>query len=532
MSKRHITIVILLALCLCIAGSASAGKKKKRRHKHVQETTQPVTDSAAAAADTAARPLHETKREQRKREKEERRKKKKLEKEQRRKKVKKEAPVLRKTAPKPAPVVKKKLEVKYPVTRRHPVYRIEVLSPMYLDELVKDDRVTFKSKIPEKAVAGLNFFEGVMIAADSLKAAHINVDIYVHDITSAAEQPDTLVQKGLLDSADLIIGAVPSKDVAMLAAYAKRKQVNFISALSPADGGVHDNYFFTLLQPSLRSHCEWIGQDIAKKYPGRQVTLLCRTTQPADDNAAKYLMQDTAAKVSYQKVVCDTLPAAGALDALIDTALKQAGLAHFEKGSNYNYSEVSLLLSDGLTFLTENTETLQKGGMPARFVEAYTTAKTDFDNQHVLYGAAKGNATDGTNNKIAANNTLFTSTKLMLADAVTIFAEQPAIQKQFTLAAIQRMVTTNGVSGIHFVVRDSETKKPLDTAAISIVGQQQPFTVNKRGVLDIKLPKATYYFTVTIQGYTSFHGSVILDANVMRRTEVLATKAESASIAS
>ena len=213
----------------------------------------------------------------------------------------------------------------------------------------------------------------------------------------------------------------------------------------------------------------------------------------------------------------------------LDTALKQAGLAHFEKIASYNYGEVSLLLSDGLTFLTGNTAVLEKGGMPARFIEAYAAAKTAFDNQQALYGAAKGNATNGKNDKIAANNALYTSLTLMLADAATIFEEQPEIQKQFTLVAIERLITTDGVSGIHFLVRNSETKQPLETAAISIVGQQKPFPVNKRGALEIKLPKATYYFSVTVPGYPMYNGQVVLDANVMRRAEVLVTKTESST---
>ncbi len=213
-------------------------------------------------------------------------------------------------------------------------------------------------------------------------------------------------------------------------------------------------------------------------------------------------------------------------------ALKQAGIAHYDKAAAPNYSEASLLLSDGLSFINANIDELTKGGMPARFVSAYTEAKTAFDAQQALYGTAKGTSKDGTVDKVAANNTIYITTKYMLADGVNIFVDKPEIAAQFTKAAILRLITTDGISGIHFVVRDLETKMPLDTATINIVGVKGTFSVNKRGVYDIRLPKATYYFTVTVPDYPVYQGSVVLDANVMRRAEVLVKKADSATAVS
>jgi hypothetical protein len=187
---------------------------------------------------------------------------------------------------------------------------------MYLDELVKGE--TVRDKIPAKALPGISFYQGIMIASDSLKKAGFDMDVYIHDIGSASESVSELISKNKLDSTDLIIGAVPSKDVPAIAAYAKKKQVNFISALSPSDGDVTDNQFFTLLQPALKTHCEWIMRDVVNKFPGQRVTLLYRTSTEVDGNAYKYLTDSGIDNEHTWQLLCDKVPDKETLTPLFD----------------------------------------------------------------------------------------------------------------------------------------------------------------------------------------------------------------------
>jgi len=214
---------------------------------------------------------------------------------------------------------KRKQEVLYPTTKFKNSYRINVLLPLYLDELVKGESVTFKDKVPEKAVQGIAFYEGVKLAADSLKKAGFNLDIYINDVGSYSESPDNLINDRKFDSTDLIIGAVQQHDIPTLAAYAKKKKINFVSALSPNDGYVKNNQYFTMLQPSLRSHCEFIIDDMSKKYPGQKVALLYRTSSPNDENTGQYMLTDNYSEVEFKKLLCNTLPGKDALLSVFDT---------------------------------------------------------------------------------------------------------------------------------------------------------------------------------------------------------------------
>lgn len=336
MSKRKLlTFLLLTVLSFSVTDRAEAQFLKKifgkgKHHKNKAEAA--TTDTKAEETnpednrESTSAPK-ESKKERKKRLKKERKEQKdkelkeKKEKKEKEKQGKKKKGKKDKNAAQPAPaevsVVRKWSDLEYAPSQRKIHYRVDILAPLYLDELVKNGYVV--KDIPEKAIAGLNFYKGVQIAADSLKKAGFDVDIYIHDVASLLESTDMLISKNALDSADLIIGAVNAKDIPALAAYAKRKKVNFISALSGADGDVKDNQYFTVLTPTLRSHCEWINNTLETKLKGKKALLLYRATLPADDNAAKCLMGTAATATQYSLVLCNTLPKKEELAKFIDT---------------------------------------------------------------------------------------------------------------------------------------------------------------------------------------------------------------------
>lgn len=219
----------------------------------------------------------------------------------------------------PVPAAKKRQAIQYPDSKKKKRYRIAVVAPLYLDELVRGEAVTFKDRVPEKAAPGLGFYQGVKLAADSLRRAGAKLDIDVFDAGSYGESPEILIDHRKFDSADLIIGAVEQHDIPVLASFARKKRINFVSALINYDGWVKDNQYFSMLQPSLKSHCEFIIDDLSAKYPGQNVTLLYRTSSLADDNAALYILNDLYSDVVFRKLQCNTRPQREVLDEVFDT---------------------------------------------------------------------------------------------------------------------------------------------------------------------------------------------------------------------
>ncbi len=146
---------------------------------------------------------------------------------------------------------KPSLETTLPESSKKEIYRIDFLLPLYVDSLPNQLQVL--KNIPTTSQTGVNIYEGILMAIDSLeKAGIMYYDIYVHDIGNTPVQ--TWIDKGVLDSTDIIVGALYSADIPLVANFAKERKINFVSMLSPSDGDIRENPYFIISQPPLNVH--------------------------------------------------------------------------------------------------------------------------------------------------------------------------------------------------------------------------------------------------------------------------------------
>lgn len=213
---------------------------------------------------------------------------------------------------------KRRHEINYPASIKRDRYQIDILVPLYLDELVKDNKVTVKGKLPEKAQAGISFYEGIKLAVDTLATMNYKTDIYVHDISSNGARLEQLIQKDSLKHTDLIIGFVPANQVAALAKYAASKKVNFVSAFSPSDAAVKENPYFVLMNPTLQNNCEAIVKSVLKKRNKEAVVLYKRMGVPNDSSAYTFIREGNEIK-NLVEIDCTKMPDSVVLAGLLDS---------------------------------------------------------------------------------------------------------------------------------------------------------------------------------------------------------------------
>lgn len=156
-------------------------------------------------------------------------------------------------------------------------YRIALMIPLYLSEnkklnsevkrdsieeniIVQDDSLSSgilsDSSVIEKeykfyprSKSFLNFYEGVLLAVDSMKNAGMNVELYTFDTEQKKEVVDSLLNMEMFSSFDLIIGPVfpdLQKDVAN---FAKIHHIPFISPLSSAGNIEETNPYYFKVNP-------------------------------------------------------------------------------------------------------------------------------------------------------------------------------------------------------------------------------------------------------------------------------------------
>jgi hypothetical protein len=86
----------------------------------------------------------------------------------------------------------------------------------------------------------------------------------------------------------LIIGAVKDNELNLLADFAQSKQIPFISATYPNDGGITNNPYYIILNSTLKSHCEAIFSYLLQNQNNSKI-IHVRQTGSQEDRVAGYI---------------------------------------------------------------------------------------------------------------------------------------------------------------------------------------------------------------------------------------------------
>lgn len=166
-------------------------------------------------------------------------------------------------------------------------YKVAIFAPLYLDSAFNGKFYKYGKKMPRFVMPGLEFVQGAQIALDSLPVINGNINATIFDSKSYNPSLSTVLASTLLDSFNLIIGSVRDADFLQLADFAKAKKIPFISATYPNDGGVINNPYLAIANPTLRAHCEAIFSYILQTG-GNANIILARKTGAQEDKVEQY----------------------------------------------------------------------------------------------------------------------------------------------------------------------------------------------------------------------------------------------------
>jgi len=166
-------------------------------------------------------------------------------------------------------------------------YRVGIFSPLFLDSVFSDNGYKYGKNFPKFTQQGLDFVQGAQIALDSMPLPNGNIRATIYDSKAEAESIEWLIENHKLDTLDLVIGAVKDAEFTQLAAFAKKRNIPFISATLPNDGGVTSNPFLVIVNSTLRAHCENIYSYLLQNH-GSDKILLCRRKGSQEDKIAEY----------------------------------------------------------------------------------------------------------------------------------------------------------------------------------------------------------------------------------------------------
>lgn len=163
-------------------------------------------------------------------------------------------------------------------------HKIAVFAPLYLDsafDAMENYRYE-KNQFPTFINPGLEFYEGVQLALDSLKKEGIQLEVFVYDTKSSTETVAEQLEKPEMSDVELIIAHCSGSDVRIFAEAGLKKNIPVINPNFPSDAGIRGNPFFVMLNSTLKTQCEGIYRYVQKNYPTNPIIVYRRKGQAED----------------------------------------------------------------------------------------------------------------------------------------------------------------------------------------------------------------------------------------------------------
>jgi hypothetical protein len=277
-------------------------------------------------------------------------------------------------------------------------FKVGIFAPLYLDSVFSNSQLRNEKTIPRFIMPAVDFVQGAQIALDSLKLQYDRVDAYIYDTKSFYQPLPWLIQNKIIDSLDLIIGSVRDSDLKQLSDFSEKRNIPFISATFPNDGGVTGNPNLVIMNSTLKAHCEGIysyilqnhGTDkiIFIKKPGAQEDKVYSYFKTLNEQEGKPLINiqtiniDTNITPYFLKVRLDstnrTVIIAGSLD---EEFAKTVTDASFAIHKTYPIILMGMPNWDGFKIFTAKNAYKD---FPVRFTTPYYNSKTSLQSTFLI----------------------------------------------------------------------------------------------------------------------------------------------------
>jgi len=170
------------------------------------------------------------------------------------------------------------------ITNPNKIYRVAIFAPLYLDSVFTNSELRSYQTIPRFIIPAVEFAQGAHIALDTLSLNGKHAEVSIYDSKSFTQPIPWLIKYNKLNNVDLIIGSVKEPDYHELADFALLKNIPFVSATYPNDGGIIGNPFLLIVNSTLKAHCEGIFSYLLQKHGTDKIYIIKKKGDDRIDN--------------------------------------------------------------------------------------------------------------------------------------------------------------------------------------------------------------------------------------------------------
>jgi len=162
-------------------------------------------------------------------------------------------------------------------------HKIAIFAPLYLDSAFDDfNNYRYEKQFPKFINPGLEFYEGVQLALDTLAKEGAQLEVYIYDTRSEKEPLEQQLEKPEMNQIELILAYASPQETWSIANTARSKKIPYINVNLPNDANINGNPYFVMLNSTLQTHVDKIYRYIQKNYPLSPVIVFRKKGQMED----------------------------------------------------------------------------------------------------------------------------------------------------------------------------------------------------------------------------------------------------------
>ncbi|MCE5347801.1 MAG: LysM peptidoglycan-binding domain-containing protein [Bacteroidales bacterium] len=198
---------------------------------------------------------------------------------------------------------------------------VAVLLPFYLEENSSRSEIETSNSAQGKSVQNeilrgddwiyprsldfVEMYEGILIAADTLRSLGLDINIYPYDIKSDTVEITRLVKSGKLAKMDLIIGPVYSRNLTIVASYARNLNIPVVSPVPLINNSAlsgNPTLFMSISSPEVTQ--EALAKKVSKNYNNNFVFIHSDTTgtDPYIQRFKKQIINELSYKIQNDEI--------------------------------------------------------------------------------------------------------------------------------------------------------------------------------------------------------------------------------------
>ncbi|MBN1339986.1 MAG: LysM peptidoglycan-binding domain-containing protein [Bacteroidales bacterium] len=167
-----------------------------------------------------------------------------------------------------------------PCSRRHSeanrTFNVALMIPFFLEnyDSVMMSEPDFFDLRDMRSFRFIQFYEGFLLAADSMRKKGMDINLFVYDVDNDARKTRRTLESSELSSMDLIIGPFYSASFTEAQKFAKTFNITIVNPLSPRNDIVKSNPSVFKMMPAEKSQAEIISSFVLKKFIGSNIILV------------------------------------------------------------------------------------------------------------------------------------------------------------------------------------------------------------------------------------------------------------------